>query len=371
MNAKNMSLLIKRQGLAAALPLLFVLLSCCTTNTTKPEKPKKSEKEKAKSFFINKPLKDEMVQLGSNFDVLIGTNKELQPDSVVVSHNGKKMDLYSTGNFSFSCNPAIYKPGRKLIDINIFYSDSLAETHRVFLLFLPIDAPKQLSYKVVRSFPHDPEAYTQGLFYHKGYLYESTGQPNRSSVRCVDPKTGEVLRKRKLEPQYFGEGIALVGDEIFMLTYREHKGFVFKRDDFSLIRTFDLQTEEGWGLTNYGNKLLLSDGSAFIYFFNPEFFTLESQIEVCNNTRLVNNLNELELTPDGLFANIYGQNTIVAIDPETGIVTHTLDLSALFPPDVPHDMDHVLNGIAYNPDTKTYYITGKQWPVMYEIGIFR
>jgi glutamine cyclotransferase len=350
-------------------PLLIFIVSCCSSNPKHAETKESKNPKKEYLFSVESPSSNDIVRIGESFGLRLASKKQRIPDSVVVLEKGLKMQAFKESDFIYKCLLNNKFSGRKNIDITIYYSDSLSEFHRVSITRLPSEAPKQLSFKIIRSIKHDPEAYTQGLFFYKGLLYESTGQPNRSSIRCIDPKTGEIIRKRKLEPQYFGEGIALIGDEIFMLTYREHKGFVFKLSDFELVREFDLQTEEGWGLTSDGEKLILTDGSAYVYYFTPEYFTLENQIEICNNERLVTNLNELELTPDGLYANVYGENYIVLIDLETGVVTKTLDLSAIFPNNIPKDMDHVLNGIAYNSSTKTFYVTGKEWPVMYEISI--
>ena len=155
-----------------------------------------------------------------------------------------------------------------------------------------------------------------------------------------------------------------------MLTYRAQMGFVFDPDNFEVKRQFNLQTGEGWGISTYNDTLLLTDGSSNLYFFLPDdYFTLVNQIEVCNDKGLVDNLNELEYTPMGLFSNVYGQDLIYIIDIRQGIVTHFLNLEDLFPKGVARDMDHVLNGIAYNQDSNTFYITGKLWPIMYEIKL--
>jgi glutaminyl-peptide cyclotransferase len=312
--------------------LLIGLLSCCSSNHSNSEPGVRGSKlKKENAFEITAPKRLEIVRADENFVILINPLKKITPDSVIASLNGRKLKLEKIDNLSYTCFSATNRVGQRNIDLIVYYSDSLSENILLTILVLAKEAPKTLSYKLIRSFKHDEEAYTQGLLYNKGYLYESTGQPNRSSLRCIDPKSGEIIRKRKLEPQYFGEGIALIGKEIYMLTYKEHKGFVFNLSDFELLREFDLQTEEGWGLTTDGKNLIQSDGSAYLYSYSPEFFSLNDQFEVCNNERLVNELNELEYTAEGIYANIYGQNSIVLIDPAKGIVTHTLDLSALFP----------------------------------------
>lgn len=369
MNSINFKVRINLTVLILAPAILVIVFSCCSSNQSQSEDKYNNTPPKQNTFSIVTPKTNDIVRLGNSFNLKLSSKKQIVPDSVVVFEKNKRISLTKISDINFTCSPETKLAGRKNLEVKVYHSDTLSETLRLNITMLPTDEPKKLNYKLLRTIKHDAEAYTQGLFYHNGFLYESTGQPNRSSIRCVDPKTGDVLRKRKLEPQYFGEGIALIGNEIYMLTYRDRKGFVFNLQDFEIIREFSLQTEEGWGLTTDGKKLIMSDGSAYIYYFSPEYFTFENQVEICSNQRLINNINEMEFTPDGLYANIYGENNIVLINLETGVVTHALDLSGLFPQNVAKDMDHVLNGIAYNNVSKTFYVTGKQWPVMYEISI--
>lgn len=355
------------------LPVIILTFSCCSTKQTKQE-PRRSAKDKKTTeniFTVESPRSYEVITKGQEISIVLSSKKNIIPDSITATIDGEFIVLTPGSiNTEYTCNIDNKPYGRIHIGLNIYYSDSLNEYDIVKVLHLPKDEPKKLSYKVIRSFPHDSEAYTQGLIYKDGVLYESTGQQRRSSIRAINPNTGEVIRKKSLEPQYFGEGIAIVGNEIYMLTYRAQIGFVFDLVTFDLIRKFNLQTREGWGLTLQNDTIIMSDGSANLYFFSPDnYFTLLGQKEICNTRGLVNNINELEYTPDGLYSNVYGQHLIYLIDVKKGIVTHELDLTDLFPPNVPLDMDHVLNGIAYNEKSNTFYVTGKQWPVMYEISI--
>lgn len=362
------------QKLLGTLSLFLVIISfsCCSSNQRdiSNNAARKKNVKITRQFEVLAPGSFENVFDNDLVTLHLATKKNISPDSVLAWTDGIRIPVEEGENLLYNFNLAGINFGKTLVRIDIFHSDSLKENHLVKLLHLPSEEPIELGYKVIRRIDHDPEAYTQGLIYHEGILYESTGQANRSSVRAVDPKTGEVIRKQALEPQYFGEGIAIVGDEIFMLTYRAQKGFVFDLFTFELKREFNLQTNEGWGLTTYNDTILMSDGTANIYFFKPDnYFTQLKQTEICTNKGLVNHLNELEYTKYGLFSNVYGHSLVYLIDISKGIVTHVLDLSGLVPDNIPRNYDHVLNGIAYNDKTGTFYVTGKQWPVMYEIDI--
>lgn len=357
---------------ALSLLLVIISFSCCSSNQTDGTKKTNRIKNAAVSrqFEILSPGSFENVFDNELVTLQLRSKKNFTPDSVLAWVDGNKISLEEDESLAYSFNLSGIKFGRTQIRLDVFYADTLKENHLVKLLHLPSDEPIQINYKVIRRFYHDPEAYTQGLIYHDGTIYESTGQQNRSSVRAVDPDNGEVIRKQALEPQYFGEGIAIVEDEIFMLTYRAQVGFVFDLHTFELKRKFNLQTDEGWGLTTYHDTILMSDGTENLYFFKPDnYFTLLKQKEICTNKGLVNHLNELEYTKYGLFSNVYGHNLIYLIDIDKGIVTHVMDLSDLVPDNISRDYDHVLNGIAFNHKTGTFYVTGKQWPVMFEIDI--
>lgn len=347
-------------------PLIF---SCCSGNKTSKRKSLSIKHKKTDFFAVLKPINNQVVRHDSSFILTLAGNNAIGPDSVRVSDLEGEIEITRIDSLNFLIYIKTKLVGNQKYNIEAFYADSISEKHLLNLLVLPNTSPKTYTYKVLRSFEHDPKAYTQGLIYDNGYLYESTGRRKQSSLRRIDVGTGEVVRKKDLEPEFFGEGIALVDKEIYMITYVSHVGFVYDAVTFDLLRKFDLQTMEGWGLTTYGTELILSDGSATLYFFDPKYFILKKQIEVCDIDGHVNKLNELEYTPFGLFANIYGKSNIVLINQNTGIVKGRVELSELFPKGIPDNYDYVLNGIAYNSEKETFYVTGKQWPVIYEIKI--
>ncbi|HWG51166.1 MAG TPA: glutaminyl-peptide cyclotransferase [Candidatus Acidoferrales bacterium] len=226
----------------------------------------------------------------------------------------------------------------------------------------------EYTYKIVNVYPHDPQAYTQGLVYKDGYLYEGTGLNGRSSLRKVRLETGEVLQRVDLPPELFGEGIALLGGKIFQLTWKAGTGFIYDAHDFHLLRKFSYPGE-GWGLTTDGHLLYMSDGTPEIRVLNPETLKEIRRIKVHDAASPVNELNELEFINGELFANIWQTDRIARISPRTGKVVGWVDLSGILSPMYRRTPDAVLNGIAYDPQGKRLFVTGKLWPNIFEIQL--
>jgi glutamine cyclotransferase len=222
-------------------------------------------------------------------------------------------------------------------------------------------------YRVVHVYPHDPQAFTQGLVYRDGVLYEGTGLNGRSSIRKVRLENGEVLQIQKVDQQYFGEGIAVVNDTIFELTWQSGIGFLYDRETFRRKGTFTYHGE-GWGLTYDGQRLIMSDGSAFLRFIDPATQKEVSRIEVKDGTVPVANLNELEFVKGEVLANIWQTERIARISPKTGRVIGWIDLTGLLTPREAQEAD-VLNGIAYDAAGDRLFVTGKLWPKLFEIRI--
>ena len=223
------------------------------------------------------------------------------------------------------------------------------------------------TYTVVRSYPHDPAAFTQGLQWVDGVLYEGTGNHGASSIRKVRLETGEVLQKRDLSEQYFGEGIVVRGNELVQLTYKTEIGFVYDRDTFTPKRTFRYQGE-GWGLTDNGTHLVMSDGTDRLRLLDPSSLKEVRRMAVTAAGTPVKNLNELEWVKGEIFANIWMTDYVARVDPATGRVTAWVDLSGLLPPRDRAKAD-VLNGIAYDAAGDRLFVTGKWWPRLFEIKL--
>lgn len=224
------------------------------------------------------------------------------------------------------------------------------------------------TYTVVNSYPHDPQAFTQGLIYVDGVLYEGTGLNGRSSLRRVHLETGEVQEIVDLDQQYFGEGIALFGDRIIQLTWQSNVAFVYDAQSFERLGEFAYPTE-GWGLTHDDTQLIMSDGTANLYFRDPETFAEIGRVEVRDATGPVVRLNELEYINGEVYANVWQTDRIARIDPQTGRVTGWIDLTGLLSAaDRTPDVD-VLNGIAYDAANDRLFVTGKLWPRLFEIDL--
>lgn len=226
---------------------------------------------------------------------------------------------------------------------------------------------KSYRVEVVREYPHDIASYTQGLFFHDGQMYESTGVAGESTFRKVDMQTGEPLRKLEFADKYFVEGSVVLGDDLYILTWHNKVAFVYDINTLEYKSTWSYP-REGWGLTTDGNSLIASDGSAVLYFMTPEFKP-ERQITVRLNGRPMRFLNELEYIDGKIWANVYTTDMILIIDPEDGKVEAVIDCSGLLPEKLRRPDTDVLNGIAYNPADKKLYLTGKNWPRLYEVRI--
>ncbi len=323
-----------------------------------------------KDFTVISPSPDQKNILGETISFSFKPqNDALVVDSIEVFIDGTKKYTERHQVTTFNSKTIFSKVGRQNVHFKIFYNHNLMQTLSAQVFILPDNEPVNLKYQLLRKISHDTLAYTEGLVYYKGYIYESTGQKRMSRLRQINPANGEILKDRKLEDNFFGEGLTILNDKIYQLTYQTKVGFVYDLETFELIRKFDLQTNEGWGMTNDGKNLILSDGSSQLYYYDPEYFTQIDQLDVCDKNGIVEKINELEFVKGTIWANIYGEPYLVKIEAKSGKVLARLDLKNLFPAGIPDNLDYVLNGIAYNPESDTFYITGKYWPVMYEIKI--
>lgn len=234
-------------------------------------------------------------------------------------------------------------------------TSSRAPTHRV---------------AVVNVYPHDPQAYCQGLAYRGGFLYEGTGTYGGSSIRQVELETGKVVRQHNLADHLFGEGITLWQDELVQLTWKNRAAIVYDVETFRELRRHTYQGE-GWGLTHDGRSLIMSDGTETLRFLDPRTFAVQRQLVVRDGNRRVGYLNELEYVEGEILANVWYDDRIVRISPRTGRVLGWIDLSSLYPRAERPDEDDVLNGIAYDEQQRRLFVTGKNWPRLYEIRVLR
>jgi glutamine cyclotransferase len=252
------------------------------------------------------------------------------------------------------------RTGRTGLRVKVFFGGGKSENQSQQITLLSDLVPEEFTYRVVREYPHDPEAYTQGLEYVEGWLYEGTG--NRGSL-----ETGEVVQIRDLDQSLFGEGITVFGERIYQVTYTSQVGFIYDRATFEELQKIYYQNREGWGLTNNGKELIMSDGSHILYFLDPGLFTVNRQIEVYNNEGPAQSLNELEYINGKIWANRYYTDEIVIIDPETGKVEGRINLKGILKSADRKPSTDVLNGIAWDRQKDRIFVTGKYWPKLFEI----
>jgi glutamine cyclotransferase len=225
-----------------------------------------------------------------------------------------------------------------------------------------------LSYTLVNSWPHDRAAFTEGLVFDGGVLIESTGINGHSSLRKVDLETGKVLQEVKLSPEFFGEGIAVLGGKVYQLTWQTHRGFIYDLKSLRLVGNFSF-TGEGWGLTTDGQSLIMTDGTNRIRFIDPVTFEVTRTIDVFAHGEPVKNLNELEYVKGELYANVWQTQFILRIDPATGRVLDAVDFVGILPQAERAPDTDVMNGIAYDADGDRLFVTGKYWPKLYEVRV--
>jgi glutamine cyclotransferase len=230
--------------------------------------------------------------------------------------------------------------------------------------------PTEYTFTLVGAFPHDTSAYTQGLAFRDGFLYEGTGLYGRSSLRKVNLESGVVVQRFDLEPEFFGEGITIFRDEIVQLTWKSHTGFVYDLKNFHLLKQFSY-SGEGWGLATDSRELFLSDGTSDIRVLDPETFSEKRHFKVHDGLKSIDQLNEMEFVEGQLFANVWHENRIARISPQTGTVVGWIDLTGLLSPVFHLEPEAVLNGIAYDPTRKRLFVTGKLWPSVFEIKLSR
>ncbi|SNT16543.1 Glutamine cyclotransferase [Ekhidna lutea] len=338
--------------------IALIFLSSC--GDSKEESKRPTSPRIKKSTTVESPQQNQTFTRGLQIPVQISTDEDFNLDSVQVTV-GEEVIVYTDASFEVGIPTRKVGEWRLLIKT---FGGGKSETHYRKVMILPESAPENLTYKVVNAYPHDPDDYTQGLVIDGGYLYESTGQRGESAFKKKEITTGEVLKVVNLPADLFGEGLAIVNDEFYQLTWTSGQGFVYNKD-MEQVRTFNYQVE-GWGLAALGEELILTDETEKLYFVDPQSFTIKRELEVYDNEGKVDSLNELEVIDGLIYANVYQKDYIVAVDPETGEVVQRIDFTGILSSEESNGVD-VLNGIAQDPETGKIYITGKWWPKLFEV----
>lgn len=321
-------------------------------------------------FTIETPKKSTLEQ---TFTVKLKEVNQKPIENALFYINGKEV---SSTNLETIINTNEYGVGRHQVSAMVYYDNGKSKRVNNSFEIFATKPPVVYSFKKINSYPHDAKAYTQGLEYYNGFLYETTGKNGLSSLRKVDLKTGKVLQQINLDKQYFGEGLTILNDKIYFLTWKSYKGFVYNLETFQLEKEFAYnKSNEGWGLTHNNTELIKSDGTHKIWFLDPETLKEKRYIQAYTNDRSVKDLNELELINGKLYANKWQKNSIVIIDPNTGVVEGVADLE-LLKKEVEKTQkldpsDDVLNGIAYDSEKNRLFVTGKNWNTLFEIELVK
>lgn len=355
--------------------LSFAIVSCKPNKenenlgNTKSNETKEQVK-RVKVLKVISPKSGELFTVGDKVYVsLEKINTDNKVDSIVFDSYGTKYNNSLTAE-SFSWDTKDLKAGRNKLKIAAYSKGNKIDSYTLNLRFKSDIVPEKYQCKIVKTYDHSTNDYTQGLIYEDGIMYEGTGQHGKSVLKKIDFKTGNLIAELSLPQEYFGEGVTIYKDKIIQLTWRSRKGFVYDKKTFKLINTLDYPTQ-GWGLTNDDKRLIMSDGSETIHFLDPEYFSEIGKQEIFNHEGAIESLNELELIDGLVYANVYQTNTIVAFDPETGKVLKEIDCSNVVPEGFEDEYDLVLNGIAYDKAGDRIFITGKRWPKLYEVKFIK
>ncbi|WP_439132352.1 glutaminyl-peptide cyclotransferase [Polaribacter sp.] len=293
-------------------------------------------------------------------------------DKIQLFVDGKEID--TQGN-TITLKSSDFGIGKHSVSALAFYPGKTKKINNSFEVFAD-KKPAIYTFEIINSFPHDTKAYTQGLEYYKGYLYETTGRRGQSTLRKVAINTGKVLQKIDLDKQYFGEGMTILNDKIYWLTWEAKKGFVYDLKTFTLEKEFDYNnSKEGWGLTNNGTALIKSDGTNKIWFLDPETLQEKRSIQSYTNKVSLKQLNELDFIDGKIYANYWQKPLIAIINPKTGVVEGIVNLTNLVKEMEKTqklvDQDDVLNGIAYDKENDRLFVTGKNWGKLFEIKLIK
>lgn len=339
--------------------LLSILLSACG-----------NKKDVIDQLALQTNAVNNTLQNGNQIAISLKAKGDVVIDSVAYFLD--KTPLGSNPNFStLTAAVNVKKLGRKKLSAKVYYGEKVGLLTKEILVLSPT-SPKLYHFEVVNTYPHDTQSYTQGLEFENGVLYESAGNYQKSALLKTNFVTGAIEQRVDLDDKYFAEGLTIINNKIIQLTWRENIGFIYDLNTFEKKETFTYnKSKEGWGLCNDGKTIYKSDGTSKIWLLDPQTLAEQDYIEVVDNKALRSKYNELEWVNGKIYANTYQNNGISVINPETGAIEAVIDLRSLREK-VQSGLDEqneVLNGIAYNPDTKKLYVTGKHWNTLFEINI--
>lgn len=342
--------------LASFLGLLLFFLGCSGNS------------DPAKHFSIQ--LENKTLQQNQSVGVSIKNKKDIEISNIRYFMDGKELML-DNGKLTLDL-PTL---GNKVLKATFDIDEQTVEIEEKLKL-LAASAPEVYTYEILNTYPHDPKAYTQGLEFYNGTLYESTGKRGASTLRKVNYETGEVLQKIDLDNSVFGEGITIMDNKLYQLTWQSGMGFVYNIPDLEKVKNFSYgKSREGWGLCNDGQKIFKSDGTEKIWFLDPETLEEMGHIETVTNKSIFNMANELEYVDGKIYANVYQKESMMIIDATSGAIEGVVNFGGLKSkvnrgPEW-DDTNSVLNGVAWHPERKTFFVTGKNWDKLFEVNIFK
>ncbi len=327
-------------------------------------------KEPSELFEIQLEGKQEKFQLGQTVGVALKNKEGVTIGGVTYTIDGKELSK-SDGKIIMEAE----KLGAKKLVAQIDMEGKTVSVSKNIKL-LSNASPEVYTYEVLATYPHDPSAYTQGLEFHKDVLYESTGKKGKSTLRKIEYTTGDILEKIDLDNTVFGEGLTIMNDKIYQLTWQSGIGYVYDLESFEKTDTFTYgKSKEGWGLCNNGTHIYKSDGTERIWFLDPETLVETGYIEIVTNKSIFNRANELEYVDGKLYANVYGKESMMIIDARSGAIEGVINFGGLKKKiEKSADWDEqnsVLNGVAYHPGRKTFFVTGKNWDKLFEVKLLK
>jgi glutaminyl-peptide cyclotransferase len=342
--------------------VVFIAFQCCTSKTQRSRKPVST---------IN------LFPSGKNY--VAGQSIEIKVSTKVHDGELKEAKLYLNNELLATSDQLIFTVkiekltfiGINTLQIVSEKKDGASNSRIHTFTVLSNVVPQKYNYEIVREHPHSTEHFTQGLEFYDGFLYEGTGEHGKTGIYKIEHTSGRILQSKKLDEKYFGEGITILNNKLYQLTYKTQIGFVYNLADFAVIDSFRFDSKEGWGLTNDGKSLIMSDGTGTLTWLNPDNYSVEKRIQVADNQRVWQYINELEFIDGYIWANVWTTNQIIRIDATTGKIAGYADLEGIL--SIMHQTQleriDVLNGIAYNPKNNNFYVTGKLWPKLFEIKI--
>lgn len=371
LNNKKYHILTRYSYIIAALSAVV----SCHQNPPPSHKPDNSTKEaspndiKRKIEFVS-PLPDHIYKIGQKISLEVNAVDTFAiPDSIQFLANGAWIGTIKNMNEPLIWDTKDANAGTTYISARAFNDSAIDAQENIIIKLYPAQPAVIYTYSILNTYPHSTSSYTQGLVFNQGKMFEGSGLYEKSTLQEVETRTGKIVKEYTLPRGIFGEGITVFDDKIVQISWKEQTAFIYNKNTFQLLNKINYPIKEGWGITYDGTNLIMSDGSSILYFLNKEDLTELKRIEVCDEKGPVIRLNELEYINGEIWANVYTTDTIVRIQPHTGIVTGKIDMAGLLKSSDQKPDTNVLNGIAFDAQTGSIWVTGKNWPKLFQVAI--